>query len=188
MVVAVALLLLAGLPCMESSSSFASNIRTRLLHQFKPPKLEPVVQVNITQEVVVERRRSLMESAVVNIRSVGWRGVAVGGAVVASGLLTSAIVQAARRRLAEQAVSIVSNITEIIDVDPTDRLDSMLRNTALSIQNIDNATSVILVFDSDDSQTSEEKLELKKDSLNLIAAEVAKARSEGEKVRMCGGW
>lgn len=128
--------------------------------------------------------RSLMEATSFKVRSFGWRWVMVSGAVLASGVLTSAIMQAARRRLEALSESNDSS-SDLWPMNYFDRLDILLHNTSMALHDVDNSTSVLLVFDCNGSPTSEEYQALRMDRFNLIANEVAQARTMGEKACRC---
>jgi hypothetical protein len=158
---------------------FTSRLRSRLLFKGLPKKQQKTVE-NKTQVVASS---SLAEAAIHQARRLPWRKIAVTGAVSAAGLLTSAAVVTLRRR--QRAASALTDASDIFSVDTFGRLKTLLNSTdLLSSQASDGeSSSVLLVFDSVSSQGVDNKQEVvRRNNFDLIAAEVTKARSAGEKV------
>lgn len=155
------------------------------------------LEVENNTEVMIIPKRSLATSALAKMKTFPWRrAVVIGGVLTTASLLTSSAVVAFqhRQRLQTQQqqaavhelpvpdeVSKVSEVSEAPDIFPIEyieRLDTILNDTGLYLQgNKNDSTSVLLVFDSEDSEVSARNM-----NFNLITAEVAKARSAGKKV------
>lgn len=159
--------------------SFSSRIRSRVLFQSPFTILQ-----GKPKEVKIDRSRgSALQVVMGRAKKVTWRQVV---AVVGAGILTSVAMKTIRREL--EVSSAISDPGDSFDLSPIDtfgRLDDILSGTSLGTRSdtdSNGSTSVLLVIDSNDSQRLEEDVELRTSNINLIAAEVAKARSAGDKV------
>jgi hypothetical protein len=164
-----------GFPDCECA--FASRLRSGILFKkFSAPKIE--------NKTVATVPRSLTAVSLDRIKHIPWRKLAMTGAVAGAGFLTSAAVVSLRRR--QKAILELSR-DSVVDtpLNAFDRLDTILNTTSFNWQgDISNHTSILVVFDSNVSKASESKIELRKDNINLISTEIAKATAAGENVRL----
>jgi hypothetical protein len=160
---------------------FASRLRSKLFFKASPTK-----QQNIENKTQVLVPRSLVSVAVVKLRTFPWRKAAtITGAVTTAGLLTSAAVVTFRRR--QKAATELTDASDMFPIDNFARLETILNTTDFYLPvNGSESTSVLLVFDAIDFEDSDRKEEIRKNNFNLIAVEVAKARSAGEQVFTLG--
>lgn len=150
-------------------------------------KIVPLKPHKVENETKVAKRKSLTASTLVKLGSLPWRKiVSITGTVTAAGFLTSVVV-ASMRQQQETAATHLVNTEEILlpmpKIDSVDRLETIFNSTDLYAQpNMNESTSVLLVFDSNESLGLEKAVISRNNALDIITAEVNKARLEGEKV------
>ena len=178
---------------IRRAASTASQCCSRLISS---PVKQQITKENKT-EVASSAPSSSTVAALAMMRSLPWRkAITIGGFLTTAGLLTSVALVTFQRRQIDHSMSegradaMVDEMPftseAILPIHTFDRLDAILNNTDLYLQgNMSDSTSVVLVFDSNDSQTPDRSMQARQqqeNNLNLIKAEVAKARSSGEKV------